>query len=162
MRTTTTSIPETVRTIIDAHRHREGALLPMLHGIQDALGWVPPEATPMLAEALKRSRAEIHGVISFYHHFRTTPPGRHVLQLCRAESCQAMGAAALEAHAHARLGIDYGETTADGAITLEAVYCLGNCACSPSLRVGDEIVGRVDAARFDDIVAELREAEVSV
>lgn len=161
MRTTTTSTPETLRTIIDAHRDREGALLPMLHGIQEALGWVPPEATPMLAEALNRSRAEIHGVISFYHHFRTTPPGRHVLQLCRAESCQAMGAAALEAHARDRLGIDYGETTADGAITLEAVYCLGNCACSPSLRVGDEIVGRVDAARFDDIVAELREAEVS-
>lgn len=142
---------------IDGHRHLDGALLPVLHAIQDALGWVPPEATPMLAEALNLSRAEVHGVISFYHHFRTTPPGRHVVQVCRAEACQAMGAAALEAHAKRSLNADYGQTTADGAITLEPVYCLGNCACSPALRIDDEIVGRVDAERFDALMAELRE-----
>ncbi|MBT0963467.1 formate dehydrogenase subunit gamma [Denitromonas iodatirespirans] len=146
---------------IEAHRAMPGALLPILHAIQDALGWIPPQATPALAQALNRSRAEVHGVISFYHHFRTTPPGRHVVQVCRAESCQAMGGAALEAHAQAALGTAFGETTADGAITLEAVYCLGNCACSPAVRVDDDIVGRVSSARFDEIVATLRGEQVS-
>ncbi|WP_227817748.1 formate dehydrogenase subunit gamma [Nitrogeniibacter aestuarii] len=148
---------EFIQTAIDGHRHLDGALLPALHAIQDGLGWVPPEATPMLAEALNLSRAEVHGVISFYHHFRTTPPGRHVVQVCRAEACQAMGASALEAHAKRSLGADFGQTTADGAITLEPVYCLGNCACSPAVRIGDRIVGRVDATRFDALMAELRE-----
>jgi len=145
-----------IQKAIDGHQHLDGALLPMLHAIQEALGWVPQEATPMLAEALRLSRAEVHGVISFYHHFRTTPPGRHVVQVCRAEACQAMGANALEAHAKRRLKTDYGQTTADGAITLEPVYCLGNCACSPALRIDDEIVGRVDADRFDTLMAALR------
>ena len=137
-----------------------GPLLEILHAVQNELGCVPSEAVPQLAEALNLSRAEVHGVISFYHHFRTQPPGRHVVQICRAESCQAMGAAALEAHAKASLGIDFHETTADGRVTLEAVYCLGNCACSPAMRVDDDIVGRVDAARFDEVVAELRSEEV--
>ncbi len=151
---------EIIQLAIDAHGEKPGALLPMLHAVQNALGWIPPQATPMLAQALNWSRAEVHGVISFYHHFRTTPPGRHIVQVCRAEACQAMNGAGLEAHAQASLGVAFGETTVDGAITLEAVYCLGNCAGSPAVRVNDDIVGRVTCERFDEIVATLRETEV--
>lgn len=146
-----------IRGIIESHRAVPGALLPILHAIQDTLGWVPGEAVPSIASALNLSRAEVHGAISFYHHFRSSPPGRHVVQVCRAESCQARGAEALEAHAKRRLGVDFHGTTDDGAVTLEAVYCLGNCACSPAIRVDDEIVGRVDATRFDAVIAELTE-----
>ncbi|QID17942.1 formate dehydrogenase subunit gamma [Nitrogeniibacter mangrovi] len=152
---------EIIAREIAAGRDAPGALLPILHAIQNALGWIPPQATRMLADALLLSRAEVHGVITFYHHFRTHPPGRHVVQVCRAEACQAVGAARLEAHAKASLGVDYGETTADGAITLEPVYCLGNCACSPSVRIDDEIAGRVDCDGFDRIVERLRAEEVS-
>ena len=141
---------------IATHRHRPGPLLPILHAIQDELGWVPDEAVPAIAGALNLSRAEVHGVISFYHHFRTTPPGRHVVQVCRGESCQAKGGTALEAHAKRRLGVDFHATSADGAVSLEAVYCLGNCACSPAVRVDDEILGRVDAESFDAVIDELR------
>ncbi len=123
--------------------------------LQDAVGFVPADAVPAIASALHLSRAEVHGVISFYHDFRSAPAARHVLQICRAEACQAMGARALEAHARKRLGIDYGGTTADGAITLEPVYCLGNCACSPSVRLDDEIHARVDAARLDELLADI-------
>lgn len=151
---------QSIQSLIDARRAMPGALLPILHAIQDAFGWVPDEAVPRIVAALNLSRAEVHGVISFYHHFRTRPPGRRVVQVCRAESCQAMGGEALEAHARASLGVDWHETTADGSVTLEPVYCLGNCACSPSIRVGDDILGRVDAQRFDAIVAGLRAAEV--
>jgi len=129
-----------------------GALLPVLHAVQEALGYVPPDAVPLIAHGLNLSRAEVHGVISFYHHFRTRPVGRHVLRLCRAEACQARGAAALEAHARARLGIDFHDTTADGALTLEPAYCLGNCALSPALLLDEELHGRVDAAAFDALV----------
>lgn len=152
---------ESIRRIVEHHRALPGAMLPILHAIQERLGWVPDEAVPVIAEALKRSRAEVHGVVSFYPHFRTQPPGRHVVQICRAESCRAMGAEALEAHARSRLGIDFDRTTDDGAVTLEAVYCLGNCACSPAIRVDDEIVGRVDGARFDALIAELRDEEAT-
>lgn len=146
-----------IRGIIASHRALPGALLPILHAIQDTFGWVPPEAVPSIATALNLSRAEVHGAISFYHHFRSSPPGRHVVQVCRAESCQAKGGEALEAHAKQSLGVDFHGTTDDGAVTLEAVYCLGNCACSPAIRVDDEIVGRVDAGRFDAVIAELVE-----
>ena len=146
-----------IRSIVEARRTLPGALLPILHAIQDELGWVPATAVPAIAGALALSRAEVHGVISFYHHFRRTPPGRHVVQVCRAESCQAQGAAALETHARQHLGVDFHETTGDGAVTLEPVYCLGNCACSPAIRVDDEILGRVDAERFDAVVAGLRD-----
>lgn len=132
----------------------------MLHAIQDEFGHVPDQAVPVIARSLNLSRAEVHGVITFYHHFRSHAPGRHVVQVCRAEACQAVGAVALEAHAKKCLGIDFHETTADGAVTLEAVYCLGNCAVGPSLRIDDDIVGRVTPARFDEIIAELR-AEVT-
>jgi formate dehydrogenase subunit gamma len=145
-----------VRAAIDAHRATPGALLPVLHAVQDALGFVPKDALPLIARGLNLSRAEVHGVLSFYHWFRTEPPGRVVVHLCRAEACQAVGAASLEAHARQALGIDFHETTADGAITLEPVYCLGNCALGPSLLIGDRLCGRVSNERFDEIVAEVR------
>jgi len=142
-------------TVIEQYRDVPGGLLPLLHDLQDALGYIPPEAVPSIARALHLSRAEVHGVISFYHDFRSEPAGSHTLQICRAEACQAMGSRALEAHAKQRLGIDYGGTSADGAITLQAVYCLGNCACSPTVRIDDEIHARVDASRLDELLAEL-------
>lgn len=148
---------DNLASLIAAHPPHQDALLPILHAIQDALGWVPPEATALIARHLNLGRAEVHGVISFYHHFRTTPPGRQVLHLCRAESCQAMGGAALEARAKAVLGIDFHETSADGAVSLEPAYCLGACAASPAIRLGDAIIGRVDAARLDALLAEIRQ-----
>ena len=150
-----------IDAIIQAHCTQAGALLPVLHAIQNALGYIPAEATPLIAKGLNLSRAEVHGVISFYSHFRTTPPGKHILQICRAESCQAMGSRELEAHAKAALGIDYHQTTADGAISLEPVYCLGNCACSPSIRIGDEVQGRLDNAQLDELLTDLRQGVTS-
>lgn len=146
-----------IQAIADAHRVLPGALLPLLHAVQDEFGFIPAGAVPIIAKVLNLSRAEVHGVITFYHHFRSEQPGRHVVQVCRAEACRSVGAVALEAHAKKSLGCDYHQTSADNAVTLEPVYCLGNCACGPSIRVGDEIVGRVDAARFDEVVAELRQ-----
>ncbi len=139
----------------DGRTPRADLLLPMLHAIHDRLGYLPAEATPRLARALNRSNAEVHGVITFYHDFRATPPGRHVLKLCRAEACQAMGSEALEERAKRRLGVDYRETTRDGAVTLEAVYCLGNCALSPAAMVDGRPVGRLTAPRLDALLAEL-------
>lgn len=138
-----------------------GAMLPILHGIQAKIGWVPDEVVPLIADALNVSRAEVQGVLDFYHDFRREPPGRHVVQICRAESCQAMGGRILELHARAALDIDFHQTTKDGAITLEPVYCLGNCACSPAIRVDGEIHGRVDRAAFDVLVQSLREEETA-
>lgn len=146
---------ELVAESIRQYRDVAGGLLPLLHAVQDRLGYVPLAAVPSIAKALHLSRAEVHGVISFYHDFRAAPAGRHVLQICRAEACQAMGSRALEAHAKDSLGIDYGGTTADGALTLEVVYCLGNCACSPSVRLDDDIHARVDPARLDELLAGL-------
>lgn len=130
-----------------------GALLPIFHRIQERLGHVPPDAVPEIANALNLSRAEVHGVMSFYHHFRTAPPGRCVVQMCRAEACQAMGADALVRHAEQRLGMPLDSTRADGAYTLEAAYCLGNCALSPAVMVDGHLKGRVTPERFDAIVA---------
>jgi formate dehydrogenase subunit gamma len=140
--------------IISAEVGREGAMLPTLHAIQSEFGYVPAEAVPLIAHALNLSRAEVHGVISFYHDFRRHPPGRHVLQLCRAEACQAMGADALAARARERLGADWGETTADGAVTLEPVFCLGLCACAPSAMLDGRPVARLNAARLDALLVE--------
>ena len=147
----------TVQEITTALKDKPGALLPILHAIQDALGYVPAESVPAIAKALNLSRAEVHGVISFYHYFRDTPPGKHTIHLCRAESCQAMGGKQLENHVKSRLGIDFHETTADGKFSLEPVYCLGNCACSPAMQIDEEIFGRVSANRFDAVVKETGE-----
>jgi len=149
------SVAEIVAASIREYRDVPGGLLPLLHAIQDAAGYIPGDAVPPVASAMRLSRAEVHGVISFYHDFRSAPAGRHLLQICRAESCQAMGARALEAHAKASLGIDYGGTTADGSISLEPVYCLGVCACSPSVRLDDEVHARVDPARLDQLLVSL-------
>ena len=140
-----------VQSIARAHRCTPGALLPLLHAVQDELGFIPEEGVAIIARELDLSRAEVHGVISFYHHFRLTPPGRHVVQVCRAESCKAMGGEALEAHARAHLGVAYHETTADGAVTLEAVYCLGNCALGPSAVLDGALHGRVTPARLAEL-----------
>ena len=147
----------TVQEIISTLKNKPGALLPILHGVQNALGYVPAESVPVIAKALNLSRAEVHGVISFYHYFRDTPPGKHTIHLCRAESCQAMGGKQLETHVKATLGIDFHETTADGKFSLEPVYCLGNCACSPAMQIDEEIFGRVSANRFDAVVKETEE-----
>jgi formate dehydrogenase subunit gamma len=133
-----------------------GALLPILHAVQDAIGFVPSEAVQVIASELNLSRAEVHGVVTFYHYFRTRRGGRHVVHLCRAEACQALGAGALEAHAKKALGVDFHATTADGAVTLEPVYCLGNCALGPSLMIDTDLKGRVSAQRFDELMAPLR------
>lgn len=130
-----------------------GALMPVLHAVNDRVGYIPAEAVPVIAQALNLSRAEVHGVISFYHDFRTERPGRKIIRVCRAESCQAMGAVALANHIQARLGINFGQTSDNGDFTLEPVYCLGNCACSPAIVVGDDIYGRVNPDRFDEILS---------
>ena len=153
---------EDVISIVDAMQDKPGALLPILHAVQEKLGYIPPESVPLLAEGLNLSRAEVHGVVSFYHYFRSKPGGNHRVQICRAESCQAMGSRALESHVKQVLGIDYNQTTADGEISLEPVYCLGNCACSPAIRIGDEVYGRVDAAEFDRLISILRTQVVEV
>ncbi len=152
--TESSNIQVTVQNITTALKDKTGALLPILHAIQDALGYVPAESVPAVANALRLSRAEVHGVISFYHYFRDTPPGKHTIHLCRAESCQAMGGKDLENHIKTRLGIDFHETTADGKFSLEPVYCLGNCACSPAMQIGNEIYGRVTANSFDTTINE--------
>lgn len=147
---------EAVRALATAHHDVPGGLLPALHAIQDALGHIPPAGVPAIAEAFNLSRAEVHGVVSYYHHFRSTPPGRHLIQVCRAEACQAQGAEALLAHATQRLGCALHATSADGAYTLEPVYCLGLCASSPALLWGDAPHARVTTERFDRLVAESR------
>jgi formate dehydrogenase subunit gamma len=147
-----------VQAALDANRGAAGALLPILHGVQDALGYVPPLAVPDIAHDLNLSRADEHGMLSFYHYFRTQPSGKHVVYLCRAEACQSMGARDLETKVKQRLGIDFHETTADGAFTLEPVYCLGNCACAPSVMVDKTLYGRVDEERFEALLVETAEA----
>jgi formate dehydrogenase subunit gamma len=137
-----------------AHGTRPGALLPVLHAIQDELGFVPADATGLVAEGLNISRADVHGVISFYHDFRSSPPGRHVVKLCRAEACQAVGAARLAQEFTARHGVGFGETSADGAVTLDAIYCLGNCALGPSAMVDGQLVGRVTIEALDAYLRE--------
>jgi formate dehydrogenase subunit gamma len=135
--------------IIAAHAGLEGATLPILHDMQATFGCVPVDAVPMIAAALNLSRAEVHGVVSFYHEFRRTPPGRHVLRLCRAEACQALGGDALADHVRRRLRLDWHGTTPDGAVTLEPVFCLGLCAVGPSAMLDYEPLGRLDAAKVD-------------
>jgi len=142
----------TIRAIAESRADLPGALLPILHEIQDHLGYVPDSAVPIVADVLNLSRAEVHGVLTFYHLFRRSPPGRDTVYLCRAEACQAMGARALEAHLKQKLGIDFHETTADGRYSLEPIYCLGNCACSPAVMIGEAVHGRVTADALDALL----------
>ncbi len=142
-----------VRTALARHANEPGALLPILHDVQDALGCIPPDAVPVIAKELNLSRAEVHGVITYYHHFRSEPVGRTVVQVCRAESCKACGADALIAYAERVLGCALHDTSADGAFTLEPVYCLGMCASSPAIMIGDRVFARVTPEKFDRVVA---------
>ena len=142
----------TVRRIVAQHRERPGPLLEILHGIQAAFGYVPAGAVPLVAEELNLSRAEVHGVVTFYHFFRRTPPGAHTVSLCQAESCQSMGAEVLAEHAQERLGIEFHQTTADGRFSLEPIYCLGNCACSPAAMIDGRLYGRVTPESFDALI----------
>jgi formate dehydrogenase subunit gamma len=146
---------ELVQTLIERHRHQPGALLPLLHAIQDALGHVPAAAVPAIAEALNLSRAEVHGVITYYHFFRSEAPGRHVVQICRAEACQACGADALLAQAETILGCASHATRADGAVTLEPVYCLGLCASSPAIQVDDRLHARMTPERLQQLARQM-------
>ena len=148
---------EAVLGAVNAHRDQPGNLLLVLHAVQASLGFVPTEAIALIAFELNLSRAEVHGVVSFYHWFRNDKPGRHVMHLCRAEACQSVGASALAAHAKRTLGIDFHGTTSDGAVTLEPVYCLGNCARGPNLMIdGETLCARVTPARFDQLVGDMR------
>ena len=143
-----------IRAIIDRHLALEGPLLPILHALQEACGHIPEAAREPICEALNITRAELHGVITFYHDFREAPAGRHVLKICRAEACQAMGGAALAEDALARLGLGWHGTTANGSLTVEPVYCLGLCACAPAAMLDERPVARVDRARMDALLAE--------
>ena len=145
-----------VRNLVARHRTQPGALLPLLHAVQDALGHIPADAVALIAEGLNLSRAEVHGVITYYHHFRAEPAGRHVVQMCQAEACQARGAEALMEHAEHALGCARHGTRADGAVTLEPVYCLGLCASSPAMLVDGTPHARVTADQFDRIATQLK------
>jgi len=154
MQTLNSGDTETIRRIVAGLKGRPGPLLEVLHGVQAALGYVPAAAVPLIAEGLNISRAEVHGVVTFYHYFRHSPPGAHTVQLCQAESCQAQGADALARHARRSLGVDFNQTTSDGRFTLEPIYCLGNCACSPAAMIDGRLHGRVTPERFDALIAE--------
>ncbi len=143
---------EVVASALRKYADMPGGLLPLLHQVQARLGHVPKDCVAAIASGMGLSRAEVHGVIGFYHDFHDQPRGETTIHLCRAEACQAMGSRKLEAHVKTRLGIDYGGTTGDGRFSLEPVYCLGNCACSPSIRIGDDVFARVDAKRFDQLL----------
>jgi formate dehydrogenase subunit gamma len=152
----TGDIAERTRAIVSKLRSLEGPLLPILHEVQDEFGYVPQEALPVIAQELNLSRAEVHGVMTFYHDFRDHPAGRHVLKLCRAEACQSMGGDAVAARIKALLGIDFHQTALDGSVTLEPVSCLGLCACSPAAMLDGELHGRVDDETIAELVAEVR------
>ena len=137
-------------------KDQPGALLLILRRIQDEVGWVPEESVPILADALNLSRAEVHGVVSFYHDFREAPAGRHVLKLCRAEACQSMGADALAEQARQRLNVDWHETTRDEQVTLEPVFCLGLCACAPAAMLDGQVFGALDEARLSSLIDRAR------
>ncbi|MBX9463929.1 MAG: formate dehydrogenase subunit gamma [Aquamicrobium sp.] len=145
-----------VAAIIEELKGLEGPLLPILHGVQEEFGYVPTEALPVIAEALNLSKAEVHGVVTFYHDYRSQPAGRHVLKLCQAEACQSMGSDAIAAQVKTALGVDFHQTAADGSVTLEPVYCLGLCACAPAAMLDGEVIGRLDADTIAEIAAEVR------
>lgn len=140
--------------IIAAHEGRNGALLPILHDVQETFGCVPEEAVPLIAQALNLTRAEVHGVVTFYHDYRREPAGKHVIKLCRAEACQSMGGDAVADKVQKLLGIGFGDTSADGRVTLEPVYCLGLCACSPSAMIDGEVIGRLTTDNVGELLKE--------
>ncbi len=146
---------ERTAQIIREHWALEGPLLPILHGLQEAFGYIDEAAEPLIADALNITRAEVHGVVTFYHDFRRAPAGRHVLKLCRAESCQAAGGDELAARVESRLGVALGNTTADGRVTVEPVYCLGLCSVSPSAMIDGRVIARLDAKKLDGLLAEV-------
>ncbi|MDC1173211.1 formate dehydrogenase subunit gamma [Methylophilaceae bacterium] len=146
-----------IEQYVSAYKDTPGALLPLMHAIQDDLGYVPEDSYVIISKAYNLSIAEIHGFVTFYHHFRTHPTGKNVLQVCRAESCQAMGGEEIEMYCKDTLGIDYHQTTDDNLITLEPIYCLGNCACSPAVMINDNVIGRVSKKKIDNIIRIARE-----
>lgn len=150
------SFQQVVSTAIEDHGNSAGPLLPILHQVQAELRHIPSDAVAMIATALNLSRAEVHGVVSFYHSFTSEPQGKHVIEVCRAEACQAMGGREIESQFKQALGIDYGQTTEDQLITLEPVYCLGNCGCSPAVRIAHNIYGRVDKQQVEQLINGLR------
>ncbi len=145
---------EQIDLALSQYQSQPGPLLQVLHAVQNRIGYIPDAAIPIIASALNLSRADVHGVVTFYHYFRRQPPGRHIVRVCQAESCKAMRADELTEHAKAKLRIDFHQTTADGAFTLEPVYCLGNCACSPAVMIDEELYGRVTPERFDELIEE--------
>ena len=144
---------QAVEAAIARHGHEPGPLIVILHAVQEAVGFIPESAIGRIAEALNLSRAEVYGVVTFYHYFRTHAPGRRVVQICRAEACQARGCQSLEQHARERLGIDYQQTSADGETSLEMVFCMGNCATGPAVRIDGRLYSHVTPERFDAILA---------
>jgi formate dehydrogenase subunit gamma len=148
---------EDISRIVSALKEKPGALMPILRRVQDELGYIPSEAVPIIAKELNLTRADVHGVITFYHDFRSTRPGQHVLKICQAESCQAMGSVALTAYAKQHLGVDFHQTTADQVFTLDPVYCLGNCALSPAVMVDGDVHGRTTPQRLRQILEEVRQ-----
>jgi formate dehydrogenase subunit gamma len=146
---------DAARAIVAGKQSMPGALLPILHALQEEFGYIDREAVPLIAEILNLSRAEVYGVITFYHDFRAVPPGRHVLKLCRAEACQSVGGDALAARAEAKIGVAIGNTTADGEVSLEPVYCLGLCAAAPSAMLDGRVIGRLDERKLDALLAEI-------
>lgn len=154
--------PDMIRHEVAALKHKPGALLPILHAIQDRFGYVPEGSVSIIADMLQQTRADIHGVISFYHHFRTRPAGSKVLEVCRAEACQARGGRVFERHVQDSLGVSYHDTTADNEFTLMPVYCLGNCACGPNIRVNDEVIGRMTPRKFDQLAEQLTSSVVEL
>lgn len=152
MNQTTVNLPELVSSVVESHRHLRGPLLEILHEIQHRLGFIDPDVVPLLAAELNLSRADVHGVVTFYRDFRSAPPGRVTLKICRAEACQSVGAESLVADLEQRLAIKVGQTTPDGTTTLDQVFCLGNCALGPSAQINGRVYGRLDADRLVEIV----------
>ena len=146
-----------IEQILLDHREQVGSLLPILHAVQDQIGFIPEAQIPVIAKALHLTRAEVYGVVTFYHYFRTHPVGKHVVHVCRAEACQSMGGVQLEQYIKDKLGVDYHETTNDGLLTIEPVYCLGNCACAPSIQIDQTTHGRMSKQRFDYLCDELND-----
>lgn len=149
-----TQTKQTMQDILARHKGQEGPLLPILHSVQAEFGFIPGDVVQIIADDLNITRAEVHGVITFYHDFRDAPAGKHIVKICRAEACQAVGGNALSERAFEKLGVEWHGTTANGAVTLEPVYCLGLCACGPAAMVDNKVVGRVDAAKLDQLLAE--------